>query len=42
LQKKLEATEGCWAAIEEKLTKGAIAAVEHVMGVIKSTSLILT
>ena len=36
LQKKLEAAEGCQAAVEEKLTEGAVSAVEHVVGVIKS------
>jgi len=35
-QKKLEAAKGHWATVEEKLTKGAITAVEHVVGVIKS------
>ena len=36
LQKKLDATEGRRATIEEKLTEGAITTVEHVVGVIKS------
>ncbi|XP_066384694.1 uncharacterized protein [Miscanthus floridulus] len=36
MQKKLEATEERRAAVEEKLTKGAITTVEHVVGVIKS------
>jgi len=36
LQKKLEAVEGRWATIEEKLTEEAMTAVEHVVGVIKS------
>jgi vacuolar-type H+-ATPase subunit I/STV1 len=35
-QKKLEAAEERWAAIEENLTEGAVTAVEHVVGVIKS------
>jgi len=39
LQKKLEAAEGCQAAVEEKLTEGAVSAVEHVVGVIKSRQL---
>ena len=36
LQKKLEAAKGRPAAVEEKLTEGAVSAVEHVVGVIKS------
>ena len=36
LQKKLEAIEECRAAVEEKLTEGAITTVEHVVRVIKS------
>jgi ornithine cyclodeaminase/alanine dehydrogenase-like protein (mu-crystallin family) len=35
-QKKLEAAKERWAAIEENLTEGAVTAVEHVVGVIKS------
>ena len=36
LQKKLEAAEECRTAVEEKLTEGAITAIENVVGVIKS------
>ena len=36
LQKKLDATEGRRATIEEKLTEGAITTIEHVVGVIMS------
>jgi len=36
LQKKLEAAEERRAAVEEKLTEGAVTAVEHMVGVIKS------
>ena len=36
LQKKLEAAEECQAVVEEKLIEGAITAVEHMVGVIKS------
>ena len=36
LQKKFEVAEGHRATVKEKLTEGAITAVEHVVGVIKS------
>jgi hypothetical protein len=36
LQKKLEAVEGRWAIVEEKLIEGTITTIEHVVGVIKS------
>jgi len=36
MQKKLESAEGCQAAVEEKLTEGAISVVKNVVGVIKS------
>lgn len=36
LQKKLEAAEEHQIAVEEKLTKGAVTVVEHMVGVIKS------
>ena len=36
LQKKLDATKGCRATVEEKLTEGAITTIEHVVGVIMS------